>query len=53
MTKEDEILSLLRKNNKMLREICAFLTHTAQTPESDFINNIIANVIGNKIDFKR
>ena len=50
MTKEDEILSLLRDNNRMLHEICSFLRQTGQTPESDFINNVIANIIGNRID---
>lgn len=34
----------------MLHEICYFLRQTGQTPESDFINNVIANIIGNRID---
>ena len=49
MTKEDEILSLLRDNNRMLKEICSFLGQTGQTPESDFISNVIANIIGNRM----
>ena len=53
MTKEDEILSLLRDNNRMLHEICSFLRQTGQTPESDFINNVLANIIGNRVDQKR
>lgn len=53
MSKEDEILYLLRENNKMLKEICGFLMRNGQSPEEDFITNVVANIVGNKIDLKR
>lgn len=54
MAKENEILSLLRENNKMLKEICGYLSgnHNPDFAE-DFIGNVIANVIGNKITPQR
>ena len=54
MSKEDEILYLLRENNKMLKEICVYLSgnHNPDFME-DFVGNVIANIIGNKITPQR
>lgn len=44
LTKENN--ELLRQNNKMLRYI---LTIVSNEHSSDFMNNIVANIIGNGI----
>lgn len=41
-----ELLELTRENNKMLKSI---LTIVASEHSSDFMNNIVANIIGNGI----
>lgn len=41
-----ELLELTRENNKMLRSI---LTIVSNEHSSDFMNNIVANIIGNGI----
>ena len=41
-----ELLGLTRENNKMLRSI---LTIVSNEHSSDFMNNIVANIIGNGI----
>ena len=41
-----ELLQLTRENNKMLRTILTLVSHENS---SDFMNNIIANIIGNGI----
>jgi ABC-type lipoprotein export system ATPase subunit len=41
-----ELLQLTRENNKMLRTILTIVTHEHS---SDFMNNIVANIIGNGI----
>ena len=44
---EQELLELTRQNNELLRAILHFVQHDEA---NDFMTNIIANVIGNKID---
>lgn len=41
-----ELLELTRENNRMLRSI---LTIVSNEHSSDFMNNIVANIIGNGI----
>ena len=44
---EQELLQLTRENNILLKEI---LKHIRRDDVGDFFTNIIANVIGNRID---
>lgn len=44
---EQELLELTRQNNELLRAILHFVQHDEA---NDFMTNIIANVIGNRID---
>lgn len=53
-SKEEEILSLLRDNNRMLKEIITYINiidanHNNENSD-DFIRNILANLISNQID---
>ena len=41
-----ELLELTRENNRMLKSILAIV---ASEHSSDFMNNIVANIIGNGI----
>ena len=51
---EDEIIHLLRDNNRMLKEIIAYINLINSKAEEennyDFLRNILANLISNKID---
>lgn len=51
---EDEIIYLLRDNNRMLKEIIAYINLINSKAEEeniyDFLRNILANFISNKID---
>lgn len=53
-SKEDEIIYLLRDNNRMLKEIIAYINLINSKAEEennyDFLRNILANLISNKID---
>ena len=53
-SKEDEILFLLRDNNRMLKEIIAYINFidykANEENNNDFLRNILANLISNKID---
>lgn len=44
---EKELLTLVRENNALLKAILKFVYHDEA---NDFLTNIIANVIGNRID---
>lgn len=51
---EDEIIHLLRDNNRMLKEIIAYINLINSKAEEennyDFLRNMLANLISNKID---
>lgn len=51
---EDEIIYLLRDNNRMLKEIIAYINLINSKAEEennyDFLRNILANLISNKIN---
>ena len=53
-SKEDEILFLLRDNNRMLKEIIAYInlidSKANEENNNDFLRNVLANLISNKID---
>lgn len=44
---EQELLQLTRENNELLKLILRYVQHDEG---NDFITNIIANIIGNRID---
>lgn len=44
---EQELLELTRQNNELLRAILHLVQHDEA---NDFITNVIANVVGNRID---
>ena len=46
-TEEQELLQLTRENNDMLKIIIKFVRHDDL---NDFFTNIVANMIGNRID---
>lgn len=46
-SEEQELLQLNRENNALLKEI---LKHIRRDDTGDFLTNIIANIIGNRID---
>ena len=46
-SEERELLQLTRENNALLKAILKFVYHDEA---NDFMTNIIANVIGNRID---
>lgn len=46
-TEERELLQLTRENNRLLHEILRFV-HRDEA--NDFMTNIIANIIGNRLD---
>lgn len=46
-SEEQELLELTRQNNELLRAILHFVQHDEA---NDFMTNIVANVIGNRID---
>lgn len=46
-TEEQELLQLTRENNNLLKEI---LKHIRRDDVGDFMTNIIANIIGNRLD---
>ena len=59
MEETQEILRLLRENNEMLKEILAILRKT-QDPDyimeedtTDFIMNIVANLVASKIERRK
>lgn len=53
-SREDEILFLLRDNNRMLKEIITYInfidSKANEENNNDFLRNILANLISNKID---
>ena len=46
-SEEQELLELTRQNNELLRAILRFVQHDEA---NDFMTNIVATVIGNRID---
>lgn len=46
-SEEQELLELTRQNNELLRAILHFVQHDEA---NDFMTNVIANLIGNRID---
>ena len=46
-SEEQELLELTRQNNQLLRAILHFVQHDEA---SDFMTNVIANLVGNRID---
>lgn len=44
---ERELLQLVRENNVLLKEILRFVYHDEA---NDFTTNVIANIIGNRLD---
>ena len=44
---ETELLQLTRENNALLKAILRFVKHD---DANDFMTNVIANIIGNRID---
>lgn len=44
---EQELLELTRQNNMLLKQILHFVRHD---DANDFITNVFANIIGNRID---
>lgn len=44
---EKELLELTRENNALLKAILKFVYHD---DANDFLTNIVANIIGNRID---
>lgn len=44
---EQELLELARQNNELLKAILQFVRHDEA---NDFMTNIVANIIGNRID---
>lgn len=44
---EQELLSLVKENNVLLKAILNFIQHNEA---NDFTTNIIANIIGNRLD---
>lgn len=53
MTDNNELLSLVKQNNQMLRYICEYINIYKSNADNenteDFIRNIIANLIGDKL----
>lgn len=46
-SEEQELLELTRQNNELLRAILHLVQHDEA---NDFIQNVIANLVGNRID---
>lgn len=46
-SEEQELLELTRQNNELLRAILRFVQHDEA---NDFMTNILANIVGNRID---
>ena len=46
-SEEQELLELTRQNNELLRAILRFVQHDEA---NDFMTNVIANLVGNRID---
>ena len=46
-SEEQELLELTRQNNELLRAILHLVQHDEA---NDFVHNVIANLIGNRID---
>ena len=46
-SEEQELLELTRQNNELLRAILRFVQHDEA---NDFIQNLIANLLANKMD---
>lgn len=46
-TEEQELLQLTRENNQLLKAILRFVYHDES---NDFFTNVVANLIGNRID---
>ena len=46
-SEEQELLELTRQNNQLLRAILHFVQHDEA---NDFMTNVIANLVGNRID---
>lgn len=46
-TEEQELLKLTKENNELLKEI---LMHIRRDDVGDFLTNVIANIVGNRID---
>lgn len=58
MEEDDEVLKILRANNRILAEILAILKqmsdpkNIARENENDFLMNVIANLIAKKLEEK-
>lgn len=46
-SEEKELLELTRENNVLLKQILKFVYHDEA---NDFITNVFANIIGNRLD---
>lgn len=46
-TEEKELLELVRENNTLLKQILIYVRHD---DANDFMTNILANIIGNRLD---
>lgn len=46
-SEEQELLELTRQNNELLRAILRLVQHDEA---NDFVTNVIANLVGNRID---
>lgn len=46
-SEEQELLELTRQNNELLRAILRLVQHDEA---NDFMTNVIANIVGNRID---
>ena len=48
-----EILELLKENNKMLKEIIRYINyinaHAETENDNDFVRNVVANLVSNRI----
>lgn len=47
IAEEQELLQLTRENNALLKQILRYIRHDDVT---DFFTNIVANIIGNRLD---
>lgn len=54
---EQELLNLTRDNNRMLKEIIAYInlkeSQANKENDDDFFRNVVANLISNSIGFNR
>lgn len=49
----EELLELTRQNNHMLREILAYIHRNKRDDNYDFMSNVVANLISERIEERR